>query len=390
MKLKCLGFAVAVCGLLAAHAETATNIVNGVTVNYSDTYYYVGNTGPYNVLIVTNAGRLNCMPGNVSYIGRGESSDNNSALVTGAGSYWRTGYLNIGLLGAGNSLTISNGSVVETSGIYVGYESNAFNNAITVTGPGSLLSSEGQFMFGEKGQNCTLTITNGGRINVDGDAQIGKDLLVDNNGHAVANNAVALVTGSGSVWSNAGSLWVGGNGVGNQLTIAAGGAVYDTTGELGRSSDSDNQNNRVIVTGANSKWINSEWLVVGDTTSGNHLTITNGGLVVNADASLGNSADQDANSADNNTALVAGSGSVWSNSGSLYVGRMGDGNSVTISNNGAVFVAGNAYISYAMARSTSMAAHCRPTNCCSPTTPPTAIAPSSISTTARSPTRAAH
>jgi T5SS/PEP-CTERM-associated repeat protein len=343
--MKCLGFAAAVLGLALAHAETATNIVNGVTVDYSDTYYYVGNTGPYNVLIVTNAGRLNCMPGNVSYIGRNESSDNNSALVTGPGSYWRTGYLNLGLNGADNSLTITNGGVVDTSSTYVGYETNAANNRLIVTGNGSILNVGDEFMFGEKGQNCTLTIANGGRINVDGAAQIGKDLLVDNNGHAVANNAVALVTGSGSVWSNAGSLWVGGNGVGNQLTIAAGGAVYDTTGRLGLSSDSDNQNNRVIVTGANSKWINSGWVVVGDTTSGNHLTITNGGLVVNVDASLGNSANPDANSADNNTVLVAGSGSVWSNSGSLYVGRMGDGNSVTISNSGAVFVGGNVYIS---------------------------------------------
>ncbi len=345
MKMKCLCIATAVFGLALAHAETATNIVNGVTVNYSDTYYYVGDTGPFNVLIITNAGRLNCMPGGVSYIGKGESSDNNSALVTGPGSYWRTGYLNLGLFGSGNSLTISNGGVVDATGTYVGYESNAFNNAITVTGTGSTLNTGNQFMFGEKGLNSTLTIANGGRVNVDDWACLGKDLLLNSSGNAMANNAVALVTGNGSVFSISNAFYIGLNGIGNQLTIADGGEVRDTTGYLGRASDSDNQNNRGIVTGANSKWINSGWLVVGDTTSGNHLTVTNGGLVVNVDASLGNSADPDANSADNNTVLVAGSGSVWSNSGSLYVGRMGDGNSVTISNSGAVFVAGNAYIS---------------------------------------------
>ena len=332
-----------------ARAETATNIINGVTTNFPDTYYYVGNTGPNNVLIITNAGRLNVMAGADSVIGNLEGASNNFATVTGAGSLWQTGYLTLGLNGGGNKLTIANGGVVNATGAYAGYESNSANNMLIVTGMGSTLNAGSEFMFGENGLDNQLIITNGGLITVAGLFAVGKYLRVNTNNNPVANNDTVLVTGAGSLLSISNTLYVGYSGVGNQLTIAAGGEVKDIKGVLGQANDSGNQNNRVIVTGANSKWINSDVLLVGDTTSGNHLTITNGGLVVNTDGQLGYAASitvNSTNTVDNNTVLVTGSGSVWSNTGALYVGRQGVGNSLTITNSGAVTVAGNAYISY--------------------------------------------
>ncbi|MCX7006171.1 MAG: hypothetical protein NTY53_02800, partial [Kiritimatiellaeota bacterium] len=68
-----------------ARAETATNTINGGTTSLSGDYY-VGNTGPNNGLIVTNAGVLNI--DGTGFMGNAAGSSNNFVLVTGNGSAW--------------------------------------------------------------------------------------------------------------------------------------------------------------------------------------------------------------------------------------------------------------------------------------------------------------
>ncbi len=345
MKRKLLRSAALVFSLAAAQAETATNIVNGVTSNHSG-LFYVGQSGPDNVLIVTNGGRLYVSPGLVSHIGQGDAADRNSATVTGSGSLWQTGYLNLGYEGASNTLAVTNGGAINATAAYVGSETNAHYNVITVVGAGSVLNSEAELVLGDRGLHNRMTISQGGRVSVGEDAFVGKSLVMTDAGWALDGDNRVLVTGSGSLWTVADELFIGHNSLGNELTIADGGEVRDHRGVIGNSTDSERQDNRAIVTGPNSLWINTGPLVVGSHTSRNSLTVTNGGRVVSADGILGEYAPDADDSANGNTALVTGSGSVWSNSASLYVGRAGDSNSVAIRSGGAVSAGGDVYIGY--------------------------------------------
>jgi outer membrane autotransporter protein len=121
-------------------------------------------------------------------------------------------------------------------------------------------------------------------------------------------------------------LSVGGgiSGIG-QLTIQGGGVLNSQFGSIGQAAQSS-AIGTVTVTGAGSRWVNSEGLMVGSGT----LTIANGGTVTNADGVVGG----DAGSA-SPAVTVTGAGSQWTNSGDLAVGFAGEG-ALIIANGGAV------------------------------------------------------
>ena len=388
MKTKCLFIAVAVIGLAASRsaAETGvTNIINGVTNNVAGDYY-VGNTGPFNGLIVTNAGQLS-VSGN-GFMGYTAAASNNTVLVTGSGSVWNNyDNLYVGNSGSGNSLTITNNAVVDNFYGYIGYNSSASNNTVLVSGPGSLWNTYNVFL-GYDGSGNSFTLSNGGAvpsplgahiwIGYDSSASSNAMLVTGSNtvlnignhsifvgysgtanqltiqnGAAVStitgfigynagsSNNAATVTGPGSVWNTGGyDCYVGDgtNAANNQLTITNGGHVINANGWIGYTNGANN--NAVTVAGSGSVWSNTNNLYVGNFGAGNNLTIVSSGLVVNATGSIGNNGG-----ANNNSVLVSGSGTVWSNSGPLYVGDYGAGNSLTISN-GAHVVNGEGDIGY--------------------------------------------
>ena len=90
-------------------------------------------------------------------------------------------------------------------------------------------------------------------------------------------------------------------------------------------------NNSVLVTGTNSLFNNALYLFIGGQgNSGNSMVISNGGLVtVGIDSRIGGDV-----AADNNSVLVTGAGSRWSNAFGLYVGIAGLSNSLTVANGG--------------------------------------------------------
>jgi T5SS/PEP-CTERM-associated repeat protein len=334
---------VALLGGGVARAETATNTINGVTNNPGGTYY-VDNTGPFNGLIVTNAGVL---IDNTGIIGNTAGSSNNAVLVTGAGSVWNnSGDLNVGYAGAGNQLTIANSGTVFNGTGYIGWDTGASNNAALVTGAGSVWNNNGDLNVGYSGAGNQLTISNGGAVyNTDG--------VLGYNGSA--SNNTAVVDGSGSAWHMSGDLIVGAYGgnntlivrnnasvsaneldvgalsAGNTLIITNGGKVSSTSGYMGNDG-SETSNNVIVVDGTGSAWNITGILHVGDLSANNTLTIRNGGAVYNTTGVIGNGS-----SASNNAVLVTGTGSVWSNSSDLYVGQNGAGNKLTITNSGAVY-----------------------------------------------------
>jgi len=297
-------------------ASTGANS-NTVTVTGTNSAWYgglsVGGQGSFNTLTIANGGKV-FGDGDI-----GNSGTNNSVLVTGAGSVWSNTSLTVGAGGAFSTLTISNGGkVVSVSGGYIGYNAGANSNTVTVTGTNSAWYNNGDLYVGYSGSSNTLTIANGG--------------VVTNSfgyiGYSGTNNSV-LVTGPGSVWSNGSSLYVGAGGAFNTLTITNGGTVVDGFGAIGDSIGANS--NTVTVTGTNSAWYNiGSSLYVGFNGSSNTLTIANGGVVTNSWGFIGYSGT-------NNSVLVTGAGSVWSNGSWLEVGDSGAFNTLTISNGGKVF-----------------------------------------------------
>jgi T5SS/PEP-CTERM-associated repeat protein len=283
-----------------------------------------GANGSGNSLIVTNGGQVK---GYYAYFGRFASS-NNSALVTGPGSSFSVNcYIYTGNQGHDNSFTVANGAAVSDKFCYISYEAGSTNNAVLVTGTNSSWQNSYSVFVGFDGGGGSLTLSNGATMSTGGAFAASHDgtLGVD----STSRNNRALVTGGGSVWNCADNLYVGLNGPGNNLVISNGGRVINTDGYVGSNPGSDN--NRALVTGTNSVWTNSADFYVGDFSVGNSLVISNGGRVINGYGYLGRVAGSD-----NNSVMIVGTNSVWTNHANLYVGCYGSGNSLVISNGGRV------------------------------------------------------
>jgi T5SS/PEP-CTERM-associated repeat protein len=225
----------------AAHAQyTAnyqTNIISGVTNNWSGSYFVGGFGFSADVLLIQNGGVLSNGDGYVGYHG-----SNNTAVVTGSGSLWiDNGTLTVSWYGAGNSLVISNGGQVLDANCNLGFEGTSSNNSLLVTDPGSVLSNANSLSIG--GRMNSLVINNGGKV-VDNSALIGTSSLGRSNSVRVVN---------GGVWQND-LLYVGyWFSASNNMLMVTGGSVFATNLIVGvRESLCDNllqlDSGSVIVT----------------------------------------------------------------------------------------------------------------------------------------------
>ncbi len=300
-------------------------IVNGNGSLLSNTFNtYVGLNGRGNQLVVSNGATAFDEAGVIGYT---NSSFGNVAVVDGTGSTWsNTLNLFVGYVGAGNQLIVTNGGTVYSPNSYLGTFAFSSNNSVIVTGTGSLWVTTTEFDIGDEGSGNSFTIKDGG-------VAIGGASLGNFPG---SSNNTALVTGASSVWSNIingvliRGVAVGGNGCGNSMTISNGGVVVGL-GLVGASTSSSN--NSLIVTGTGSTWTNpvSYQFYVGDQSRSNTMQITSGGTVFDSVGILGYFGGT------NNLAVVAGPGSVWNNTNQFYVGYDGYANRLVVSNSGAVF-----------------------------------------------------
>lgn len=290
---------------------------------------------------------------------------NNRLTVADAGTLLTSASnIVVGVSGSGNSMVISNGGTVVTSpGIYtgvtnggvIGYNAGASINTVTVTGSGSAWSNAYDVVVGYNGSGNSLVVSNGGMVtagNTAYSATVGYG--------ATSSNNVVTVTGSGSIFSNSAAI-VGVFGDGNRMVISNGGKVV--SGETGSyiGSGDTSTGNSVVVTGSGSAWEIDSFLFVGSDGSGSTLTVSDGGNVTAAAVELGYLAGSSGNSVvvsgggsisssstyigragNNNSVLVTGSGSTWSNHASfggaspLYIGFGGTNNSLTVADGGNV------------------------------------------------------
>ena len=269
----------------------------------------VGGVSAGNQLTIDNGGQVFSRTG---YVGYASSSSNNTVVVTGTGSVWsNSALLFIGDTGSFNTLTIADGGQVLSRTGYIGYASAGDNNSVLVTGTGSVWRNAGNLFVGNLGSGNSLVISNGGAVFA-ASASIGNNTGADGNS--------VIVSGAGSVWSNSGSLMVGDLGAFNTLTLTNGGRLYSSAGWIGNLPAGSN--NSVLVTSAGSAWTKqrpaSTWALQAQATSSLSPTAAKSPA---PPVTIGWSA-----SANNNAAVVSGSGSLWTNSGSFYVGYSAAGN----------------------------------------------------------------
>ncbi len=281
---------------------------NSLLSSLSD--FYVGNAGS-GQLIVSEGGKVTSA--DAAIIGRYDSS-NSSVQVTGTGSNWSNeGYILAGVHGTGKLAIEDRGTVDSGAGI-LGNEVGS-TGEVHIKGPGSAweiinrtssFNFDGSIIVGNLGSG-SLTIEDGGRLSNDGDGTIGEQ---------AGSTGSVLVTGANSRWMNAGPLSVGLKSTDASLSIEDGGFVE---AELVAIGDEDFSDGSVVVKGESSKFSVLNNLYVGNKGSG-QLTVSDGGSVTSmGDAFVGRYTDS------TGIAEVTGPGSTWINNGYLLVSKYGTG-----------------------------------------------------------------
>ena len=284
----------------------------------------VGLSGSGSSVVVTNGAQL---LGYYVYLGN-NACNGNSMVVTGPGSRLAVNcYVFTGNQGSSNSFTLANGATVSDKFCYISYVAGSSNNSVMLTGTNTSWQNSYSVFVGMDGVAGSLTISNGATMSTGGFFGVSHDGALGVN--ADSSNNRALITGSGSLLNCADNMYVGLNGPGNNLVVNNGGQIMDTTGYIGSNPGSDN--NSGLVAGNHSVWTNITDMYVGDFSLNNSLMISNGGWVFSGYGYVGRVAGSDSNSA-----VITGAGSVWSNSINFYVGCFGSGNSLLISNGGRV------------------------------------------------------
>ena len=151
-------------------------------------------------------------------------------------------------------------------------------------------------------------------------------------GNPTSTNNLVAVSGAGSRMTTpgGGSVFRIGNGSAfNRLLISGGGAVTTGYGVVGYPVAATN--NSVLVTGSGSVWTNDVFFV-GEGAMSNSVTVANGGRVQTTFFStLGVVA-----SASNNWVSVTGTNSLWNSGGDVSVGDAGGQNRLFVNNGGKV------------------------------------------------------
>ena len=171
----------------AALLVSANMIISGpgssVTVTGGPTG--IGIFGQTSSLVISNGGVLNSQAGaEIDAFPFDPSPGQPSVTVTGAGSTWNVGDPGFGVtlaVGGGSTpgagtLTIANGGTVNVAGSMVVGDALTNTSLATVTGPGSVLNVLTSLHIGEA-CDClagTLTVANGGVVNSPGSTAIGR------------------------------------------------------------------------------------------------------------------------------------------------------------------------------------------------------------------------
>lgn len=260
-------------------------------------------------LNVTAGGKVNSTAARLGTV----AGATGAAIIDGEGSAWTVGSggLAIGDAGTG-SLAVTGGGIVGSQAVVLG-NSAASTGSARISGVGSTLRSEGDIIVG-RGGNAMMSVEAGGAVE-------------SRNGVVAAlggSSSSVTVTGGGSSWTMTGTLIAGYQDTASaEVTASAGGNIRAgevVLGDLSRSSGT------MTITGASSNvtaYVDSGLgasgrMTVGQSGSGG-LTVTNGASLNAYLFSVGSSAGSDG------AVLVNGIGSRVSVGDTLVIGAAGNG-----------------------------------------------------------------
>lgn len=327
MKRTFVSFVLLLMSVPLAHADLLIDFLDGSTGADS----YVTDDGPFG-----NAIALRVQTGSATFTGG--ISGTGEIYKYGAGTLLMTGvYSHLGTTTARGGVMDLTGQITQTSAVGVGGDNTG--GELRLRAGGSIVSgpvfigpftTSGTSIVTVDGAGTTWTVVpivtpapNPGEFRVgdlnDGTLTIQNGALVSSVrgiiGNGVGADGFATVTGTNSKWINSERMLIGINGGGN-LTVSAGGRVENSFARLGEKAGSTGT---VLVTGANSTWASSGDLFVGNLGNGS-LTISSGGTA----SSVGTSRIADTASTTGSVTLT-GAGSTWTNTGLVLVGNNGTG-----------------------------------------------------------------
>lgn len=285
----------------------------------------------------------------------------------------------VGANSSSNRLALSYDATASMGGLSLGAGSNAFANMVAVTN-GAVLSIAGVLQIGAVSNSGNrMTIGSGGLVSVGNSVAIAGDgnglALNDGGWLSVSNNFDAAMAGfdfgggatleiggtlsglgqsldsertvilngaSAFMDTSAGGFFVGSNTANNVLLLTNGATMASSAATVGQgASASGNRvqvsgsswatsgaltvggqgnSNTVEIDGSGSQLAVGGALVVGQSGNGNSLLIANGATLSSGSAAIGAAAG-----ATGNRVAVSGAGSIWSNTGDLFVGHLGSG-----------------------------------------------------------------
>ena len=317
-------------------------------------------SGRGNRLLVNGGGQVRGTSANVGAFGL---AGDNLATLTDPGSSWTNlGEFYVGLGDSRNSLVVSNGGLLFTESMTVGRDSSSLSNRITVAG-GTMLVANGTgtgvldvrrgttFLTSGLIDVDQLVITNpAGAFDLDGGTLISRGAFVTNGSAFTVGYAIPSVWDVRSGASNhvlTGELDVGYYASFSRLFVTNSARLTNGLGFIGFKFGANS--NVALISGSGSEWATAS-LSVGQGGSFNQLVVSNAATVSGGDGNIGYEA-----TGSNNLALVSGAGSLWTNLGEMYIGYMGTGNQLVVSNGGTVSAQFNRNIGYlAVSRSNSV------------------------------------
>ncbi|MFA5257200.1 MAG: PEP-CTERM sorting domain-containing protein [Opitutales bacterium] len=291
--------------------------------------FYIGYYADSNDLAISSGGSVTS--GNL-YLAYDDSSSGNTVTITGIGpgddaTKFTMAELHLGYGGSDNSLSIYNGGEVSSTSTVVGELSTSTDNSILIDGAGSLWRSTGNVSYGKAGNSCAMTISGGADAITGGSFNLGYD--------GTSHSNVIIVDGSGSTWTNSSdSTLIGRLGNQNTLTISNDAEVMLSTLYIGMgqssSSNSYGYENKVNVSGGSVLNTGSAGVVVGQYGDRNELNISGGSAVTSGNAYIGYYITAEDNAVTMTGTGAADTGTRWTLSGNLHVGYSGDGGSLDI------------------------------------------------------------
>ena len=244
----------------------------------------------------------------------------------------------VGNKNSGNSLVVTNKGELHSFVTIIGTDLKKNSDVLTTSSNNwALITGPGSKLIA--GELQIGNVSSGNRLVISNGAMV-SSALSSSIGISGSSNSVT-VTGAGCLFTNAGSLTVGTYSqsyaaTANRLLVTNGSGLFSDSAMIGATTNSFG--NSVTVAGAGSFWTNSGALYVGMDGSGNSLAVANGATVAVGGGTNGTVVGFSADSS-NNSVLVTGSNASLSITKALFVGYGGGGNTLTISNGASVTVA---------------------------------------------------